>query len=244
MPATQVKNDISNYTPAEILAISFEVFDKQGFIKSGYGYKQPTNTVDEDGNQIYEDIKDNKTVILQTVKNFNGKYIPNQKYVDQAAAEIDRINGKLMLKKMCGGLTNFEGGLVKAIEEDVNNFHVSILASVPNSLKIDQKREALNDRMAQLKHTSDYVGKKGARYDIEVDVIDVKFIQASDVYMVTCVSDDKDIVKFWWREQPDLTDIIEGKTITIRGTVNKQELSKYSNAKETLFNRVKLSLVK
>ena len=243
MPAQQVTNDISNYTPAEILAISFEVFDKQGFIKSGYGYKQPTNTVDEDGNQIYEDIKDNKTVILQTVKNFNGKYIPNQKYVDQAAAEIDRINGKLMLKKMCGGLTNFEGGLVKAIEEDVNNFHVSILASVPNSLKIDQKREALNDRMAQLKHTSDYVGKKGARYDIEVDVIDVKFIQASDVYMITCVSDNKDIVKFWWREQPDLTDIIEGKTITIRGTVNKQELSKYSNAKETLFNRVKLSLV-
>ena len=112
------------------------------------------------------------------------------------------------------------------------------------SLKIDQKREALNDRMSQLKHTSDYVGIKGKRYDIEVDVIDVKFIQASDVYMVTCVSDDKDIVKFWWREQPDLTDIIEGRTITIRGTVNKQEVSKYSNAKETLFNRVKLTLVK
>lgn len=244
MPATQVKNDISNYTPAEILAISFEVFDKQGFIKSGYGYKQPTNTVDEDGNQIYEDIKDNKTVIIQTVKNFNGKYIPNQKYVDQAVAEIDRINGKLMLKKMCGGLSNFEGGLVKAIEEDVNNFHVSILASVPNSLKIDTKREALNDRLAQLKHTSQYVGKKGVRYDIDVDVIDVKFIQSSDVYMITCVSDNRDIVKFWWREQPDLTDIIEGKTITIRGTVKSQELSKYSNAKETLFNRVKLTLVK
>ena len=39
MPATQVKNDISNYTPAEILAISFEVFDAQGFVKSGFGKK-------------------------------------------------------------------------------------------------------------------------------------------------------------------------------------------------------------
>jgi hypothetical protein len=244
MSATQVKNDISNYTPAEILAISFEVFDAQGFVKSGYGYKEPTNTVDEDGNQIYTDIKDNKTVIIQTVKNFKGKYIPNQKYVDQATAEIERINGKLMMKKLGGGLTNFESGLVRATSDDVNNFHVSILASVPNSLKIDQKREALNDTMSQLKHISQYVGKKGARYDIEVDVIDVKFIQSSDVYMITCVSDNRDIVKFWWREQPDLTDIIEGKTITIRGTVNKQELSKYSNAKETLFNRVKLTLVK
>jgi hypothetical protein len=244
MPATQVKNDISNYTPAEILAISFEVFDAQGFVKSGYGYKQPTNTVDEDGNQIYTDIKDNKTVIIQTVKNFAGKYIPNQKYVDQATAEIERINGKLMMKKLGGGLSNFEGGLVKAIEDVVNNFHVSILASVPNSVKIDQKREELNDRMLQLKHSSQFIGKKGARYDIEVDVIDVKFIQSSDVYMITAVSDNRDIVKFWWREQPDLTDIIEGRTISIRGTVNKQEISKYSQAKETLFNRVKLTLVK
>jgi hypothetical protein len=244
MPATQVKNDISNYTPTEILAISFEVFDAQGFVKSGYGYKQPTNTVDEDGNQIYSDIKDNKTVIIQTVKNFAGKYIPNQKYVDQATAEIERINGKLMMKKLGGGLSNFESGLVKALEDGVNNFHVSILASVPNSVKIDQKREALNDRMLQLKHSSQFIGKKGARYDIEVDVIDVKFIQSSDVYMITAVSDNRDIVKFWWREQPDLTDIIEGRTISIRGTVNKQEISKYSQAKETLFNRVKLTLVK
>ena len=66
MSAIQVKNDITNYTPAEILAISFEVFDKQGFIKSGYGYKQPTGKIDEEGNQIYEDVKDNKTCLLYT----------------------------------------------------------------------------------------------------------------------------------------------------------------------------------
>ena len=243
MPATQVKNDISNYTPAEILAISFEVFDAQGFVKSGYGYKQPTNTVDEDGNQIYSDIKDNKTVIIQTVKNFAGKYIPNQKYVDQATVEIERINGKLLMKKLGGNLSNFEDGLIKAIEGEVSNFHVSIIASIPNSILIDIKRQALSDRMSTLKHTSQYVGKKGIRLDINVDVLDVKFIQSSDVYMITAVAVKRDIIKFWWREQPDLTDIIEGKTISIRGTVNKQEISKYSEAKETLFNRVKLTLI-
>lgn len=240
MPAQPVKNDISNYTPAEVLAIAFEVFETQGFIKSGYGYKQPTDERDEEGNVVYEQVKDNKSVILETIKGSDTKYISDEKYINQANKEIDRINGKMMMKKLGGNLNNFEASLIKAIEEVPTNFNVSIIASIPNSAKIDAKREALNDRMAQLKHTSDYVGKKGTRYDIDIDVIDVKFIQTSDVYMITGVLDNKDIVKFWWREQPDLTDIIEGKTVTIRGTVKTQEISKYSNAKETLFNRVKL----
>jgi hypothetical protein len=147
------------------------------------------------------------------------------------------------MKKLGGNLSNFEDGLIKAIEGEVSNFHVSIIASIPNSILIDIKRQALSDRMSTLKHTSQYVGKKGIRLDINVDVLDVKFIQSSDVYMITAVADKRDIIKFWWREQPDLTDIIEGKTISIRGTVNKQEISKYSEAKETLFNRVKLTLI-
>ena len=85
-----------------------------------------------------------------------------------------------------------------------------------------------------------YFGTRGKRYDINVKVLDVKFIQTSDVYMITTVYAEKDIVKFWWRDQPDISDIINGKTIKIRGTVNKHELSKYTNAKETMVNRVKI----
>ena len=36
-----------------------------------------------------------------------------------------------------------------------------------------------------------------------------------------------------------ISDIIDGKTI-LRGTVNKHEKSKYTNAQETMLNRVKI----
>ena len=97
--------------------------------------------------------------------------------------------------------------------------------------------------MAQLKHSSQFFGNKGTRYDINVQIIDVKYIQTSSVYMITGVYAGKDIIKFWWRDQPDLSDIITGKTVRIRGTVNKHENSKYTGAKETMLNRVKISTI-
>ena len=50
---------IAQYTPAEVLAISFEVFAEQGFIKSGHGYSRPTGELDNEGNQVYKQISDN-----------------------------------------------------------------------------------------------------------------------------------------------------------------------------------------
>ena len=94
--------------------------------------------------------------------------------------------------------------------------------------------------MTSLKHSSQYFGTKKKRYDMNVQVLDVKYIQTSDIYMITTIYAKKDIIKFWWRDQPDISDIIADKTIKIRATINKHELSKYSNAKETMVNRVKL----
>ena len=91
-----------------------------------------------------------------------------------------------------------------------------------------------------MRFDSEYFGEVKQRYDIEVEVMDVKFIQSSAVYMITTVYNKKDIIKFWWRDQPDLTDIIDGRVINIRGTVNRHEVGKYTQAKETMLNRVKI----
>ena len=143
---------------------------------------------------------------------------------------------------MTGNLSSFDNNIIKIFSdmEDANNFGVSIIASLPHSIEIDRKRESVNDRMSQLKHSSQYMGEIKKRYDINVEILDCKFIQTSAVYMITGVYAGKDIIKFWWRDQPDLSDMIEGKKIKIRGTVNKHENSKYSNAKETMMNRVKI----
>lgn len=226
---------IQDCSVVDIIAASIIVYNDQGFIKSGYGHVE----YDDEGNVIRE-VKDNKSMI-------NDMLVKGVSFTDeqitQANELADSINGKMMLKKLTGQLNNFEANVVKALSETPNNFAVSIIASLPHSIAIDKKREAVNDRMAQLKHSSQFFGNKGTRYDINVQIIDVKYIQTSSVYMITGVYAGKDIIKFWWRDQPDLSDIITGKTVRIRGTVNKHENSKYTGAKETMLNRVKISTI-
>ena len=225
-----------NYTVLDALAFAIEIHEQQGFVKSGHG----TVRIADDGETEIR-IFDNKTCILEKIKS---EKIPESKYMDQAKEMLDRINGKLMLKKLTSSSNSFENSLIKALNEDLNKFAVSLIASMPNSIVIDQEREMLNDKMSKIKHTSQYFGKKGTRYDIDVDVLDVKYIQSSDVFMITTVYNKENIIKFWWREQPDISDIINEKTISIRGTVKAHELSKFSGAKETLINRVKITNTK
>ena len=221
-------------TVIDVMCAAVIVYKDQGFVRSGQGY---TDTSPESGQSV--EIRDNKTCIIDILED------PNMSFTDEETKNandlIDSINGKLMIKKMTNNLNNFEQNVAKALAEpEVNKFAVSIIASLPHSVVIDKKREAVEDKMSALKHSSMYFGNRGKRYDINVKVLDVKFIQTSDVYMITTVYAEKDIIKFWWRDQPDISDIISDKIIKIRGTVNKHELSKYSNAKETLVNRVKI----
>lgn len=221
-------------TVTDVMCAAVLVYKDQGFVRSGQGY---TDTSPESGEPV--EIRDNKTCIIDILED------PNMSFTDEETKNandlIDSINGKLMIKKMTNNLNNFEQNVAKALSDpQINNFAVSIIASLPHSVEIDKKREAVEDKMSALKHSSMYFGNRGKRYDINVKVLDVKFIQTSDVYMITTVYAEKDIIKFWWRDQPDISDIISDKIIKIRGTVNKHELSKYSNAKETVVNRVKI----
>ena len=227
---------IQDCSVADIIAASIVVYKSQGFVKSGYGHYE----YDDDGN-IIKEIKDNKSMISDML--FAGKTF-NDEELKEANELADTINGKMMLKKLTGQLSNFESNVVKALNETPNNFAVSIIASLPHSIAIDKKREQVNDRMGQLKHSSMFFGEKGKRYDISVDILDVKFIQTSNVYMITGVYAGKDLIKFWWRDQPDVSDIITGKTVGMRGTVNKHENSRYTGAKETMLNRVKITNIK
>ena len=225
-----------NYTVLDALAFAIQVHEDQGFVKSGHG----TVRLAEDGETEIRTL-DNKTMILNKIKQ---DLKPEPVYADKAKDMLDRINGKLMLKKLTSSANSFELSLIKVLSEDLNKFAVSLIASMPNSITIDEKREAFQDKMNKIKHSSVYFGKKGVRYELDVDVLDVKFIQSSDVYMITTLYKDRDIIKFWWREQPDISDIIMDKTISIKATVKTHELSKFSGANETLVNRVKITNTK
>ena len=163
--------------------------------------------------------------------------------IAQASAYIDEITGKMMFKKMTGNMTSFDNSLVKATSEDLTNFNVAVIASMPHGAKVSEKRERFEEKMSFLRHQSQFFGNKGTRYDIEAVVLDAKYIQSREVYMVTLLHENRDILKFWWSQQPDLCDLIENKTIKFRGTVNRHETNKYTQCKETIINRVKLQSI-
>lgn len=231
---------LQKYTPVTALAIAYEVYQKQGFVRSGMGYVECIMPTGFDGNPVYRTIKDNKSEVLSLMEQ---DYTPTVEMVERASKTIDRINGKMMIRKISEKLSSFENSLANSINNPLDKYHVSIIASIPHSEIVDAKREKLEDRMATLKHHSEFFGDKGRRYDIAVEVLDAKYIQSREIYMITVLANNRDIVKFWWRDQPDLCDLIDGKMITIRGTVNRHEKNKFNSAKETMLNRVSITSV-
>jgi hypothetical protein len=229
------KTAYPNSTVVDVMCAAIAVHNQQGFVRSGQGYTDHHHTIEAEPIVTY----DNKTVIINNYLTKNVPFTETEHL--EASKLLDNINGKLMIKKMTNSLNNFEQSVAKVLNEaDISNFAVSIIASLPHSIQIDKKREIIEDKMASLKHSSMYFGDKGKRYDITVEIMDVKFIQTSSIYMITSIYAKKDIIKFWWRDQPDISDIISNKEIQIRATVNKHELSKYTNARETMVNRVKI----
>lgn len=226
------KQNKFNIDAPNCLALAIQVYKSQGFIRSGDGF---TKLGDSGETEITQD---NKTCVIDLIKQ---GVTPNGEDLAQATLIIDKFNGRYMLKKLTDSLNNFEKGVSEAFANtEMTAFNVAVIASIPHMNEVDKKRQEVADKLESLRFTSEYFGIKSKRYDIDVKVIDVKYIQSSGVFMITTVHNEKDIIKFWWRDQPDISDIIDGKTISIRGTVNKHEKSKYTNCHETMMNRVKI----
>lgn len=228
------KNKTFDITPVEALALAIETYNQQGFIRSGEGFQQ----TDYETGEVLNETKDNKSIVIEKI---TAGFKPSEELMEEAKTIIDKFNGRYMLKKLTSTLSNFEQGVAQAFDaKELTNFNVAVLASIPHMNEVDKKRKAVEDKIEELRFESEFFGDKGQRYDLQLEVIDVKYIQSSSVYMITTVQNSKNIIKFWWRDQPDISDIIDGKVIHVRGTVNKHEKSKYSNAHETMINRVKI----
>ena len=109
-------------TPANALALAIEVYNSQGFIRSGEGYK----SVDLDTGKVLKECKDNKTILIDKI---NAGHVPNDDLVAEASAIIDKFNGRYMLKKLTSSLTNFEQGVASAFDaKELSNFNIAVIA--------------------------------------------------------------------------------------------------------------------
>lgn len=220
----------------DAMAASIAVDRKQGFIKSGYGYYDYDNCVN---------VLDNKTLVNNVLNSY--PEVENKVNVlesDRTEAEelIAYFSDVIVEKKMLGTISGFEDTVGKIINGDVvDAYGIAILASLPNSLRVQEKRDSLEDFYADHRGISEYVGKTGDRIGMTVDVVDVKYISKYNIHLVTSTDSNDNIISFFWNKDPDIANLIEGKQVSIVGTIRKQEVSKFSGCKETVVNRVKIT---
>ena len=220
------------YNTTQILQLAVIVDNNQGFIKSGFGYYD---------RETEQTVYDNKTAIMNYMQGIE----PLPEVTDEVNQAVDDIkNGfrdELIAKKLSGTLNSFEDSVLKAISNTTtDSFGVSIIASLPNSFRVQQKRQTLEDWFDSLRNTSECVGKIGERVKMEVVVKDVKYIAKFGIHLVTCLNKDNNIVKFFFNKEPDIAGILEGKTVKLTGKIKTHDVSKFSNCKETVFNYVKI----
>ena len=227
-----MKKSETVYNVDQALQLSVYVDNQQGFIKSGFGF------YDSDRG---EETKDKKTAIFQYM---NGT-VDMPEITDQQkerAVEIrEYFKGTLVAKKLMGTLNSFEDGVIKSIgNNETNSFGVSVIASLPNSLRISKKRDDLDNWFDDLRDKSEFIGKRGERLRFGVYVRDVKFIAKYGIHLVTCVDKEENIVKFFFSKEPDIAGLLEGRNVILTGKVKQHDVSKFSQCKETVINYVRV----
>ena len=227
-----MKKSETVYNVDQALQLSVYVDDQQGFIKSGHGF------YDSDRG---EETKDNKTAIFHYLNGTVDMPVITDTQKERAVEIREYFKQSLVGKKLMGTLNSFEDGVIKSIGvEETSGFGISVIASLPNSLRVAKKRDNLDDWFDDHRNKSEFVGQRGERLRFKALVRDVKFIAKYGIHLVTCVDENENIVKFFYSKEPDISGLLEGKSIVLTGKVKQHDISKFSQCKETVINYVKV----
>jgi len=222
------------YNTRQVLELAIEVDKLQGFVKSGFGYFDKVTE-----KRVY----DNKTCILNFMQGLpEAEDIQiSEGTIAEADKIIDEFKQELIAKKMMGTINDFEQNVLNSISNDTcETFGVAVLASLPNSFRVLEKRQGLDNFFDKHRKESEFIGKLGERMKFEAHIKDVKFIAKFNIHLVTCLTKDNNIIKFFFNREPDIAGILEGKDVFLTGKVKTHDVSKFSNCKETVFNYVKI----
>lgn len=216
----------------QVMQLAVVVDSQQGFIKSGYGYYDHTKEVN---------IYDNKSLIVNILTGNSPMPEIPQSAVDKAKEIKDTMRDTLIAKKLMGTLSSFETAVSDVLSKDeADGFGISIIASLPNSFRVQTKRDELDNWFHDMRTKSQFVGNIGDRLKFNLLIKDVKYITKFGIHLVTAVNDDENIVKFFFNREPDIIGLIEGKRFTVTGKIKTHDVSKFSDCKETVINYVKL----
>lgn len=215
----------NQFNTNEVVAVSCAVDRVNGFVKKtevGYGEnanKKPNVSF------LYEHFCNNEKVEILDADR------------EMAAEIIDYLKG-LSFKALERRLTDFESNVLNFVgSETVGKEQLGIAASLPNVYRNKLEADTWTAREAELARTSDYIGEVGKRGEFTAKIENLRYIAKTSSYLVSCSVDNKHILKFF-------SGVASGKVgdnVQITGFVKSQSISSYSNAKETMVNRVKLT---
>lgn len=226
----------------ETMEVACAVFREQGFIKSNEGFWDPEKEVR---------IDDNRSVCLATLRKMHGTDVPEDirtvevTDVDRNHAQVvfKYFDQRLMMGKIGDNLSPYDKDLITPFEIKTVNSRRDLgrIASLPNSYEISKQRDRMKAIFNENKTKGSFVGAVKDRLKVEAQVLDVKFLPKQDSYIITGMTDEDQIVKFFLGKEPsDPAAALDGKRISFVGTVRSHEESDYSECKETVFNRVKI----
>ena len=207
----------------EVVAVACAVNRTNGFVRKADVYGKPDKKPNV--HFLYEHFCNNDIVAFTDD--------------DSAMAEdiIHYLKG-LSFKALERKLTDFESNVLNFVSsETVGKEQLGIAASLPNVYRNKLEADTWSIREAELARTSEYVGEVGKRGVFTAKVENLRYIASTVSYLISCSVDDTHILKFFG----DVACGKVGDTIQLNGFVKSHSVSTYSNAKETMINRVKIA---
>jgi len=213
---------MSEYSVQEVIAVSCAIQRiNEGFVKKGYDTEEKKSN----SSYLYKHFCEGERVNV------------NQADYEQAEEVISYLQG-LGFKALERTLTDFEKKVLGFVTQSTTDKgSLGIAASLPNVYLNKVKSDTWTDRERKLGFTSEYQGKQNARSNFVAKVEFVKFIPATDSYLVTTSIDDKHLLKFFKPGGSDMP--VVGQTYNIAGYVKPHQVNKFTGFKETMINRVK-----
>ena len=117
-----------------------------------------------------------------------------------------------------------------------------MISSLPYSHRIAVQREF----MAEFRITharNGFIGKLNERMQLDGQVIDVRRTSRygkQQHYVITMVTPESQIVKFFMFPKKEACSVTEQQYITVNGTPRKHEINVHTDCEETMFGRVKI----
>ena len=200
---------------------------------------------DHFSHELNRKVESNKDVILKILSDdcpaIYADLTPSESDLE-AAAELRQFFEELnVMKKITGNEHGFDNSIAQVIssETDVTMFGVSVCASLPNSRRIQVKRDNLDSVIAHLVSESTYVGEVGRREKFVAKVLDAKRINKIKTIVVLAVTIDNQLLKFSTSTHgPNFSELINGASIEFSGNVETHSVGKYTNCKETLIKNI------